>query len=213
MSDEPSSARRIELGRRVTGEWVAGRLRAEQVLPALAALLGEPETTLTRRELLASIEGERLPGLAPLERWLESACAADARAAFEHRRRGEAIPEDLARELSDLPLDAPPGWTRLARADRRVDEALRLLRSETYIVTRRDEAPAIAATIEAASMVAALNTSTLTGASSELSARLRAVTTTSCRPLSDCARTGSAATMMLSAAASSAAIRRIEMNI
>ena len=155
MSEEASSARHIELARWITGEWAAGRLLAEQVLPALAAILGDPATSRTRREILDSIAGECLDGFAPLERWLESACAADARSAFEHRRRGQELPPNLARELADLPIDAPLGWIRLAPADRRVDEALRLLRSETYIATRRDEAPAIAATVEAASREAA----------------------------------------------------------
>ena len=83
MSEEASSARHIELARWITGEWAAGRLLAEQVLPALAAILGDPATSRTRREILDSIAGERLDGFAPLERWLESACAADARSAFD----------------------------------------------------------------------------------------------------------------------------------
>ena len=95
MSDEPSSSRpdaRVDLARLITGEWVAGRLTAEQVLPSLAAVLGDPAARPTRRELLDAIEAEGTLGLGPLEGWLRSARAADARSAFDHRRRGELVP-------------------------------------------------------------------------------------------------------------------------
>jgi hypothetical protein len=148
------SARRVDLARLIAGEWVAGRLLAEQVLPALSALLGASEASPTRGELLDWLEGEHLEGLGPLESWLGSARGADARTAFAHRRRGEAIPEGLARELADLPIDAPLGWTGLAPDDRRLAEAVGHLRDRAFIVERRDKAPGIAVAVEAATAAA-----------------------------------------------------------
>jgi hypothetical protein len=137
---------RLDLARELLRLQREGRLDAPTVLAALGRLAGEGPAPVPTSGLIEALEAEADPELRRLARPLRDARRLDAIQAHRLRRDERPLPPALSSALSDLPLDAPLGWTEHP-ADA-TDGALQLLRDRCFVAGRRGDLLGVADRVE-----------------------------------------------------------------
>ena len=140
---------REELAHALLLHVAAGTLDAQEVVPAVRALVGgAPGSAPTRLSLLAALRAEPPEGLGTVVDALLRLRFRDAEAAHALKAAARPLPPELAAELADLPLDVPVGWRTTAPGGTRAAEAYELLQHRLFLagaeasVRLRDEVDA-----------------------------------------------------------------------
>jgi len=141
---------REELAHALLLHVAAGTLDAQEVVPALRVLVGGAAGSApTRLSLLAALRAEPPDGLRPVVDALVRLRVRDVEAAHALRAAGQPLPPELAAELADLPLDAPPGWRIGVAGGTRWAQAYELLQHRLFLAGT-DVSPRVRDEVDAA---------------------------------------------------------------
>ena len=125
---------REELAHALLLHVAAGTLDAQEVVPAVRALVGgAPGSAPTRLSLLTALRAEPAEGLGTVVDALLRRRFRDAEAAHALKAAARPLPPELAAELADLPLDVPVGWRTAAPGGTRAAEAYELLQHRLFL--------------------------------------------------------------------------------
>ena len=128
----------------ILARYVASRkLDSSYVLPAIEALAETEGPVVSISELLETlepVEDREGEAISELVGHLKTMRRSKALECHRIRQSEESVPEELRISLSDLPLDAPQGWTLHEDILATIQSALRALADRLFVSPRREVA-------------------------------------------------------------------------